>query len=101
MPAVVAPGGSLVHFVPTGPGTARFDDVDFVGEGTPDAGTPTLQAIDPHCLRHAANQLDGWILFRRAHGLDPGDSFRTADADLIRTASRTRSWRAFPSAACR
>jgi len=87
MPAVVAPGGSLVHFVPTGPGTARFDDVDFVPEGTSDGGTPTLQAIDHIAFGMPQDQLDTWILFCRAVlGLDPGDSFELADPfGLIRS----------------
>jgi 4-hydroxyphenylpyruvate dioxygenase len=91
MPAIIAPGGSLVHFVPSGSGTARFDDVDFVPDDVqahaPADSTPALQAIDHIAFGMPQDQLDSWVLFCRAVlGLDLGDSLELADPfGLIRS----------------
>jgi 4-hydroxyphenylpyruvate dioxygenase len=91
MPAIVAPGGSLVHFVPTGDGAPRFDEADFVPEPSVSSGgaaaTDVLQAIDHLALGMPQDQLDTWVLFCRAVlGLEPGDSLELADPfGLIRT----------------
>ena len=88
MPAIVAPGGSVVHFVPTGNGVPSFDTIDFVA--TADAGddtAPALQSIDHIALGMPQDQLDTWVLFCRAVlGLTPGDSLELADPfGLIRS----------------
>ena len=87
MPAIVAPGGSLVHFVPTGPGTSRFEDADFIPQGEPAEATSALQAIDHIAFGMPQDQLDSWVLFCRAVlGLLPGDSLELADPfGLIRS----------------
>jgi 4-hydroxyphenylpyruvate dioxygenase len=91
MPAIVAPGGSLVHFVPTGDGAPRFDEADFVPEPSVSSGgaaaTDVLQAIDHLALGMPQDQLDTWVLFCRAVlGLEPADSLELADPfGLIRT----------------
>jgi 4-hydroxyphenylpyruvate dioxygenase len=86
LPAIVAPGGSLVHFVPTGPGSARFDEVDFVPIASADPA-PALQRIDHIALAMPLGQLDTWVLFCRAVlGLEPGASLELADPfGLIRS----------------
>jgi 4-hydroxyphenylpyruvate dioxygenase len=79
LPAIVAPGGSVVHFVPSAPGMARFDEVDFVpaASGPP---SPVLQRIDHVALAMPRGQLDTWVLFCRAVlGLEPGQSLELAD----------------------
>jgi len=87
MPAIVAPGGSVVHFVPTAPGAAAFDAVDFVPTGDSSDPTPVLEAIDHLAFGMPQDQLDTWVLFCRAVlGLAPGDSLELADPfGLIRS----------------
>jgi 4-hydroxyphenylpyruvate dioxygenase-like putative hemolysin len=64
LPAVVAPGGTIVHFVPSAGGAAL--DADFVAE--PAAGVPApdagLETIDHIALGLAADQFDTWISSR-------------------------------------
>lgn len=85
LPAIVAPGGTVIHFVPGN----RILDADFVAEpqrkeSAPDAG---LQAVDHIALGLAADQFDTWMLFSRAVlGLVPGESLELADPfGLIRS----------------
>jgi 4-hydroxyphenylpyruvate dioxygenase len=87
MPAIVAPGGSVVHFVPTGSGSERFEDVDFIPQGLAGDATACLQAIDHIAFGMPQDQLDSWVLFCRAVlGLVPGDSLELADPfGLIRS----------------
>ena len=86
LPAIVAPGGTLVHFVPSAEGAAL--DADFIVEQgstrTPDAG---LVAIDHIALGLAQDQFDTWILFAKAVlGLERGESLELADPfGLIRS----------------
>ena len=86
MPAIVAPGGSLVHFVPTGARAARFEEIDFEVPAET-AVAPSLRSIDHIALGMPQDQLDTWVLFCRAVlGLMPGDSLELADPfGLIRT----------------
>jgi 4-hydroxyphenylpyruvate dioxygenase len=87
LPAIVAPGGSVVHFVPTGTEAKRFDEADFIAEPQASAAAPLLQSIDHLALGMPQDQLDTWILFCRAVlGLAPGDSLELADPfGLIRS----------------
>jgi 4-hydroxyphenylpyruvate dioxygenase len=87
MPAIVAPGGSVVQFVPSGPNAPRFDEVDFVADPGEAAATPALQRIDHVAFGMGQDQLDSWVLFCRAVlGLDAGDSLELADPfGLIRS----------------
>ena len=87
LPAIVAPGGTIVHFVASAGGAAL--DADFVAE--PAAGAPApdagLETIDHIALGLAPDQFDTWILFARAVlGLERGESLELADPfGLIRT----------------
>jgi 4-hydroxyphenylpyruvate dioxygenase len=79
LPAIVAPGGSVIHFVPSAPGTARFDEVDFVPAAS-GPSSPALRRIDHVALAMPRGQLDTWVLFCRAVlGLEPGQSLELAD----------------------
>ena len=88
VPAIVAPGGNLIHFVPEALGADGLYEVDFIledeGAGSNDAG---LQRIDHVALGLALDQLDTWVLFTRAVlGLEPGESLELADPfGLIRS----------------
>ena len=87
IPATIAPGGSLVHFVPAGPGAPRFEEADFVLEG--EAADGPLLTLDHLALGMPQDQLDTWVLFCRAVlGLAPGESLELADPfGLIRSSS--------------
>ena len=88
VPAIVAPGGNLIHFVPEALGANGLYEADFLledeGAGNNDAG---LQGIDHVALGLALDQLDTWVLFTRAVlGLEPGESLELADPfGLIRS----------------
>ena len=88
VPAIVAPGGNLIHFVPEMLGANGLYETDFIledeGAGANDAG---LQRIDHVALGLALDQLDTWVLFTRAVlGLEPGESLELADPfGLIRS----------------
>ncbi len=86
LPAIVAPGGTIVHFVPsTGAGAL---DADFIAASrspnSPDSG---LEGIDHIAMGLAQDQFDTWILFAKAVlGLERGESLELADPfGLIRS----------------
>ncbi len=89
VPAIRAPGGSVIHFVSADLGANGLYEIDFVldadrrGEHL-GAG---LKSIDHIALGLATGQLDTWVLFCRAVlGLQPGDSLELADPfGLIRS----------------
>jgi 4-hydroxyphenylpyruvate dioxygenase len=88
VPAVVAPGGNLIHFVPEALGVNGLYEVDFIlEEDAPDANDAGLKQIDHVALGLALDQLDTWVLFTRAVlGLEPGESLELADPfGLIRS----------------
>jgi 4-hydroxyphenylpyruvate dioxygenase len=89
VPAVVAPGGNLIHFVPEALGVNGLYEADFILEEDtpPDANDAGLQQIDHVALGLALDQLDTWVLFTRAVlGLEPGESLELADPfGLIRS----------------
>jgi 4-hydroxyphenylpyruvate dioxygenase len=102
VPAIVAPGGNLIHFVPEALGANGLYEADFVLE---DAGSRRarpmndagLQRIDHVALGLALDQLDTWVLFTRAVlGLEPARawSWPTPSASSAAAAWPT------PSAAC-
>ena len=87
LPAIVAPGGTIVHFVPSADGArieADFVADDASGATARDAG---LASIDHLAFGLAPDQFDTWILFSRAVlGLERGDSLELADPfGLIRS----------------
>jgi 4-hydroxyphenylpyruvate dioxygenase len=87
LPAIRAPGGMVLHFVPADAGAAAFHDVDFIAEGAGTGGGAGLEAIDHVALGLASDELDTWVLFCRAVlGLEAGDSLELADPfGLIRS----------------
>jgi len=86
LPAIVAPGGTIVYFVPSAGGAML--DADFAAAPgsapVPDAG---LVGIDHIALGLAPDQFDTWILFAKAVlGLERGESLELADPfGLIRS----------------
>ncbi|MET3917134.1 4-hydroxyphenylpyruvate dioxygenase [Variovorax sp. OAS795] len=89
VPAIVAPGGNLIHFVAESLGTNGLHEADFIlEEQAPDAAPDVgLMRIDHVALGLAVDQLDTWVLFTRAVlGLEPGESLELADPfGLIRS----------------
>ena len=91
MPAIVAPGGNLLHFVPSALGARGLYEADFILDeaaiGELEATDAGLRAIDHVALGLAVDQLDTWVLFSRAVlGLEPADSLELADPfGLIRS----------------
>lgn len=84
VPATVAPGGNLIHFVPAALGVSGLFEADFVLEdGAPaDAAGPApgLQCVDHLTLGLGPDQRDTWALFTRAVlGLDRSESLDLAD----------------------
>jgi 4-hydroxyphenylpyruvate dioxygenase len=102
LPAIVAPGGIVVQFVPAG----QQVESDFVADppGAGAIGDCGLLRIDHVAIGVANDQLDTWTLFARAVlGLAPGESFELADPfGLIRSsgfANLARSLRVVLNAA--
>ncbi|KQW54010.1 bifunctional sugar phosphate isomerase/epimerase/4-hydroxyphenylpyruvate dioxygenase family protein [Variovorax sp. Root411] len=91
VPAIVAPGGNLIHFVPEALGANGLYEADFVleddGAQAKDDNDAGLLRIDHVALGLAVDQLDTWVLFTRAVlGLEPGESLELADPfGLIRS----------------
>jgi len=92
VPAIRAPGGLIVHFVPHALGVEGLFERDFVpdeeGQPPPAAdGDAGLRSVDHVALGLAHGQLDTWVLFCRAVlGLQAGDSLELADPfGLIRS----------------
>lgn len=96
VPAIVAPGGNLIHFVPAALGTEGLYEADFFLEAAAtDVTGAGLQAIDHVAFGLAVDQLDTWVLFSRAVlGLEPGESLELADPfGLIRSRGVTNAER--------
>lgn len=87
VPAIVAPGGNLIHFVPASLGDDGLYAADFFLDEAVDTTGAGLLAIDHVALGLAVDQLDTWVLFSRAVlGLEPGESLELADPfGLIRS----------------
>ncbi len=86
LPAIVAPGGTIIHFVPSADGALL--DADFIAEAAGTApGDADLERIDHIALGLAPDQFDTWTLFGRAVlGLERGESLELADPfGLIRS----------------
>jgi 4-hydroxyphenylpyruvate dioxygenase len=90
LPAIVAPGGTIVQFVPTDQ-SLESDFVAEVGDALPGG----LYAIDHIAMGLANDQLDTWTLFSRAVlGLVPGESLELADPfGLIRSGALANAQR--------
>lgn len=88
IPAIRAPDGSLIYFVPAGQGSKRLYEIDFLLEDGGDAGTePGLLKVDHVAQGLPQLTLDSWILFYRTIlAAEPGESTELADPyGLIRT----------------
>jgi 4-hydroxyphenylpyruvate dioxygenase len=84
LPAIVAPGHTIVQFVPAG------EPVDVFFEAAPRTAAGEhagLTDIDHIAMGLSLEQFDTWVLFARAVlGLEPGESLDLADPfGLIRT----------------
>ncbi|MDQ7957504.1 MAG: TIM barrel protein [Pseudomonadota bacterium] len=80
VPAIVAPGGNLVHFIPGEMPTGALFRADFVLDGEADCAGAGLRSVDHVALGLAVDQQDTWVLFSRAVlGLVPGESLELAD----------------------
>lgn len=80
VPAIVAPGGNLIHFIPGEMSTGALFDADFVLDGGADCVGAGLRSVDHVALGLAVDQQDTWVLFSRAVlGLTPGESLELAD----------------------
>ena len=83
VPAIRAPGGLIVHFVPEALGEHGLYESDFVLDAESEAGESGdagLRSIDHVALGLAHDQLDTWMLFCRAVlDLQPGESLELAD----------------------
>ena len=80
VPAIVAPGGNLIHFIPGEMSTGALFDADFVLDREADCAGAGLRSVDHVALGLAVDQQDTWVLFSRAVlGLTPGESLELAD----------------------
>jgi 4-hydroxyphenylpyruvate dioxygenase len=91
IPAIHAPDGNLVYFIPVDLGLRQLYAGDFEltappKEASPDSG---LALIDHIALALPVDQLDTWILFCRAVlGMEPGESLELSDPHgLVRACS--------------
>ncbi|MGA8032317.1 MAG: TIM barrel protein [Casimicrobiaceae bacterium] len=101
VPAIRAPNGSVVYFVPGELGSGALYEIDFDlrDEAAPHPGEAGLTRIDHVATGLPIEELDTWILFYRAVlGMLPGESLELSDPfGLIRSsgvASANRSVRA-------
>ena len=87
IPAIVAPGRTIVYFVDHALAPDRLFEIDFVLDDT-NANTGPLRRIDHVAFGLPQGELDTWILFCRAVlGMEVGDSLELADPfGLIRSA---------------
>jgi len=100
IPAIRAPDGSLVYFVPAQLGSKGLFEIDFdlaSGDKKADAQAG-LQSVDHIAFGLPEGELDTWVLYCRAVlGMKPGDSLELSDPyGLIRScgvASEDRSVR--------
>jgi 4-hydroxyphenylpyruvate dioxygenase len=80
LPSVVAPGGSIVHFVADGLGDDGLFEKDFILDPQPAGADCGLQHIDHVGMGLAPDRIDTWVLFCRAVlGLEAGDSLKLPD----------------------
>jgi 4-hydroxyphenylpyruvate dioxygenase len=87
LPSIVAPGGSILHFVDDALGENGLYEADFVLDDAAPASDPGLRSIDHVAMGLAPDRVDTWVLFCRAVlGLEAGDSLKLADPyGLIRS----------------
>ena len=82
IPAIRAPDGSLIYFVPAALGSGGLYEIDFdltAGSVSSHAGVG-LTRVDHVAMGLPIEALDTWILFYRAVlGMEPGDSLELSD----------------------
>ena len=81
VPAVHAPDGSLMYFVPSELGSGGLYAIDFdLGAPATPAGDAGLTRVDHVAMGLPVDALDTWILFARAVlGMDTGESLELSD----------------------
>jgi 4-hydroxyphenylpyruvate dioxygenase len=100
VPAIRAPNGSVVYFVPSELGSGALYEIDFdLRDDAVGGGGAGLTSVDHIATGLPVEELDTWILFYRAVlGMVPGESLELSDPfGLIRSsgvASANRSVRA-------
>lgn len=87
LPSIVAPGGSIIHFVDDALGEDGLYEADFILDDAVSEGDAGLRSIDHVAMGLAPDRVDTWVLFCRAViGLEAGDSLKLADPyGLIRS----------------
>ena len=81
IPAVRAPDGSLIYFVPSSQGSKRLFEIDFLleDEAAAAAGSADLLTVDHIAQGLSQLRQDAWVLFYRAIlGAEPGESIDLA-----------------------
>jgi 4-hydroxyphenylpyruvate dioxygenase len=82
IPAVRAPDGSLIYFVPSSQGSKRLFEIDFLleDEAAAAASSADLLAVDHIAQGLSQLRQDAWVLFYRAIlGAEPGESIDLVD----------------------
>ncbi|MBN8443466.1 MAG: sugar phosphate isomerase/epimerase and 4-hydroxyphenylpyruvate domain-containing protein [Thauera sp.] len=82
IPAVRAPDGSLIYFVPASQGSKRLFEIDFLleDETAVAPGDADLRAVDHIAQGLPQLRQDAWVLFYRAIlGAEPGESVDLVD----------------------
>ena len=80
LPSIVAPGGTIFHFVADALGDNGLFEADFVLDPPAPAEDARLLAIDHVAMGLAPDRVGTWVLFCRAVlGLEAGDSLNLAD----------------------
>lgn len=91
LPSIVAPGGSIVHFIDAALGDVGLFETDFELQPPADGTAGGLDKVDHLTLALAPDRVDTWVLFcRGVLGLEAGDSVDVADPyGLIRNFGMT------------
>jgi len=80
LPSIVAPGGSIVHFIDASLGDVGLFETDFELEAPAETAAACMSTVDHLTLALAPDRVDTWVLFCRAVlGLQAGDSVDVAD----------------------
>lgn len=82
IPAVRAPDGSLIYFVPASDGSKRLFEIDFLleDEAAVAANSTDLRTVDHIALGLPQLRQDAWVLFYRTIlGAEPGESVDLVD----------------------
>lgn len=82
IPAVRAPDGSLIYFVPSSQGSKRLFEIDFLleDEAVAAESTADLRSVDHIAQGLPQLRQDAWVLFYRTIlGADPGESVDLVD----------------------